>query len=201
MWWQLTINSFIAPHKLASDLALLRRVGSMVASLTLTCESSEAQAKALGYLQPAQLQQLDVWEPAQQTLAVLPRFSRLCRLEAAGSGSPVGIAIASVQLPHLSYLSFSCDAVSEDVTAALAACTQLRHMAIEADCFEQPQGLRQLTALRQLTTLELLASSEDASIYPPEPALLPALQSFAFHTVALHQGAGVQVSIQVCVGL
>lgn len=185
LWRAFAIGSCSSSLPIASELALLQRVGSLVASLTLESEVSGKQLNtATACLQPQQLQALEVWEPSQQLIAALPRFSRLTSLDLGTwhHDLPAGTAAAITQLNQLCGLSLGSDHMPHAVIAAVLTCTQLRKLHVEYDSIEQPQALRQLTALHQLTSLELevLAADEEGCLHPPEAALFPALQTYRF---------------------
>ena len=203
LWRQFSIDRHAPPQKLASDLALLRRVGGLVASLKVNKHGSEVLAAALSHVQPAALQDLEAYKPEPQQVAALPRFSRLTSLLLSYDFLSGAVAAAFLQLPQLHSLRLLCEHVAGEVPSALAGCTQLSRLAVEAGVFQQPQGLRQLTALRQLKALSLVvlnlddlgatAVAEDANLYPPDPVLLPALESFNLYFESAPTDVGVQV--------
>ena len=194
LWRQLSVR---ASHH-DSELALLRRVGGLVAVLVLRNDSGEECLRALACVQPQQLQALEAWCSAQLLAPELPRFSHLTRLDIGSwhAQLPEGIGAAILQLQQLRNLALCSDSLQQGAIDAVAASAQLSELSLQAHRFERPQGLRQLTRLRQLSRLRLYAEDENAGLYPPEPALLPALTAFHFEVELASPstgGVGVQV--------
>ncbi|PRW45516.1 small GTP-binding [Chlorella sorokiniana] len=161
------------------QLALLQRVGGLVSSLSID-NTVEQQAEVVACLQPARLQDLLLWHAEPQLVAALPRFSNLTLLciGTIEDDMPAGMDVALLALPHLRNLSLTNSSIAETVAAAVATCAQLTQLWLRTDRFEQPRALRQLTRLCQLNSISLLAAGEDACLHAPEPALLPALETF-----------------------
>ena len=185
LWRELNITS----ERGSVDVPLLRRVGSLVASLRI--DSGHEREAALDSLNVQLLESLATQGSVAQ-LPQLPRFSRLTRLHLwSQQDVAAGIAALLPQLPQLQSLKLSSGKTilaNEDLRGILFG-TQLTELDLFMDSFEQPEALRHLTRLRQLRRLFLRASNfkEPCRLDPPEPAQLPALERFAF------QSSGVEV--------
>lgn len=191
----------------ASELALLRRVGGLLAWIELMDEGGPGvnrpavQAAVMGALQPQRLQDLAAEYPTPQLLAALPRFSRLSRLELGTyyRKLPAGTGAALQQLQQLHSLSLACSSkLPAGTAAALRQLVQLRSLSLNVEKLQQGAvdailACTQLTelslervtfeqrgALLQLTQLSQLASLalQARGIQLPEPALLPDLTTF-----------------------
>ena len=184
LWREIAFTGYGPPQ--GSQLALLQRIGGLVASLTAEAELSEdVQARMFGWLQPSLLQQLDVTGAAAQLGELLLPFTRLGTLHISTQPNvplPAGTSAAVRHLPQLHSLKLvsSGGSMSAELVAAIADATQLSELWLEAPSFEQPQGPRQLTRLRQLCALHLTIYDRDAWFDVPEPAQLPALVAFTF---------------------
>ncbi|PRW61492.1 receptor 12 isoform X1 [Chlorella sorokiniana] len=179
-------------------LALLQRVGSMVSSLEIGEEVTEAdQAEAVRWVQPRQLEELFVLNAAPQLVEALPRFSCLTLLSLGLTEDYLhpGTAATIRQLPQLLNLTLYSSTLPPHALEAVLACAQLTNLHLSSDEFEQPQALTQLTRLRQLGSLWLLTVSEER-LYVPEPAQLPALTSYQFEVNGSQWGShrGMQVA-------
>lgn len=200
LWRQCSVHRSTA----AADMALLRRVGSLAASLDMGHHvSEEQQAEALACAQPARLRELVVFSPQSQLAAALRSYSRLRELRIFQTYQnrplPAGLEAAISQLTELQTLVLRGKEMPQDLLAAVLGSTQLKERSLCADSYEQPQALLELTCLRQLTSLSLSLRSNDphASISAPQPALFTALElfEFVFGGASELDDAGVQVSV------
>ena len=184
------------------QLALLRRVGGAVTSLSVAADlSEEAQARMFGWLQPSQLQQLDVAGAVPQLGELLLPFSRLGTLHISAwqdEPLPAGTSTAVRRMPQLHSLKLVSmgGSMSAELVAAVADATQLRELWLEARSFEQPRALCQLTRPRQQRALHLSVCGRDAWFDVPEPAQLPALVAFAFVSGGYPRQDAVRVQVR-----
>ena len=202
LWRQFKLNTIertTSPAVQASQLALLQRIGGLVACLKLDAEEA-VQAAVMPHLRPSQLQVLEVLGATQPLLAALPRFSCLTRLDLnrVEPKLQASVGAAILQLPQLFSLRLRCnmDQMSQSCITAALGCTQLSQLHLDAGSFEQPQTLQQLTRLRLLSSLTLITYGNGGRFKAPVPTLLPALRTFEFACLDANpsEHVGVRVS-------
>ena len=196
LWRQFSLSHAPPSGSRASELALLRRVSGLVASLRLPQLVPEELSEALAAAQPGRLQGLALNASSWQLVAAVPRSYCLNKLESE-LGKPAGFGAALPQLPYLRSLGMSTAGATlrhADLSGVLAA-TQLTELSLSVGSFEQPEALRQLTHLSRLVRLHLAAVRSAARLDPQHPAHLPALTSFLFQSEAVDpsDASGVQV--------